>query len=69
MTVQCLTCRHMSLKSAGPMARHGCARCEYSRSPGEYVSATYGRECSKHQPVSPDDADKRRAYLNKETTT
>ena len=66
MTVQCISCRHLSMQKAGPMAKHGCGKCEYLPSPGTYVSARYWRECDRFKPAGGADVDKSRAYLEEQ---
>ena len=62
MTVQCITCQHFSLRSAGRMASYGFGNC--AKKPSyEFESASYQRVCSKHSEVETDSAAKRKKWL------
>lgn len=62
MTVQCITCQHFSLRSAGPMASQGFGVCAQRR-PHEFMSATFQRVCAKHAELDADAVAKRKAWL------
>ena len=64
MTVRCLECSRFNLRDADKaLARLGFGRCEFKKK-GELVSATYSRECNRHEPAPAEIVEKRAAWLH-----
>ena len=61
MTVQCITCKHFSLRES-PLARQGFGRCAFGRA-WELMSAVYRKSCVRHSEQTPDAVIKRREWL------
>lgn len=61
-TVQCITCQHFTLRTAGSMAREGFGNCAQRR-PHEFMGATYQRVCAKYAELDADAVAKRREWL------
>lgn len=61
-TVQCITCQHFTLRTAGGMAREGFGKCVKGRA-YEFMSAVYERVCARYTPLDAETAAKRRAWL------
>lgn len=62
MTVQCITCQHFNLRSAGRIANHGFGNCA-KRASHEFMSASYQRVCSMHSELDAEAVAKRREWV------
>lgn len=72
MTVQCITCRHFTVKprlqherSDKDMRAQGCGRCLLDKEVGRYCPARSARSCGNHSPISADQLAQREAHLAK----
>lgn len=62
MTVQCITCKHFSLRKAGRMASHGFGVCA-KKAAYEFMSASFQRVCAKHAELDAEAVAKRREWV------
>ena len=65
MTVQCINCKRIDLRSDPKMTKVGFARCELAAR-WQYKSVVWQRECAKHTPVDEGTAQKRVEWYQKQ---
>jgi hypothetical protein len=73
MTVQCIGCRHFTVKhrlqherTDKGMRAQGCGRCQLDKEVGRYRPARTPRSCADYAPISADQVAQREAYLVKQ---
>lgn len=62
MTVQCIACKHFSMREAGQMAKQGYGHCAFVPSKAVFQSSSFKRQCRQFEAADQDTVDKRIAW-------
>ena len=60
MTVQCLTCKHFTLRDS-PLAKQGFGKCAVGKA-YQFMSAVYEKVCQRHVELDAAEVEKRRQW-------